>query len=190
MLRRAMLSVCLLSLVGLLTLGCQQQTETTTMTLAERPAELDRLNMWTGHWRTVSEMKPVDTDETKTATADDEWRWACDRRVLINEWTGQKGEENTKGIGLWTWDPFEKQYVIWQVDSTSMIVTGTATFDESDQTWEIEGTIKDPNTGKTRTFEANATMAGANTIEFIGTTWHSAWKLKKAGEFTSTMRRK
>jgi len=191
MIRRAMLGACLLSLVVLATVGCQQPVKETAMTgPAERPIELDRLDMWTGHWHTASEMRLAGSEKVETFTSDDEWRWACDRRVLINEWTGKAGEENSEGIGLWTWDSLAGKYTIWQGESTGTIVTGTATYDADDNAWHLKGMVKDPNAGKTRVFKATATVTDANTIKFVGTSWHDAWKLKKRGDFSATMRRK
>jgi hypothetical protein len=180
---------CLATTVLLTGFGCQQPDEKIAMDTT-RPAELDYLDVWTGHWRVSTEVQLADGETPRTATFDDSYRWVCNRHALINEWTGKTPDGDEEGIGLWTWDPEKKRYRIWQVDSQGTMVTGTVARDANGKTWNFEGTAQNTITGKLRTFEATANMTSDNTIRYVGKSWHDAWKLNPRSEFTGTARRK
>ena len=83
MMRMPSLCSCALVLIACSMVGCQQgQSEMAAKMKPERPAELDHLEMFVGEWEYTVEQRPAGSEEVKTASGVDTYRWACDRRVL------------------------------------------------------------------------------------------------------------
>lgn len=178
-----------LAMILLLMVGCQPVgTKTSMMTV--RPAELDRLDMWTGQWQATTETQLAGSQEIQKANFTESYRWACDRRVLINEWEGSDEDGQIKGIGIWTWDADDKHYCIWQVNNRGAITEATATYDENNKTWRLKGETRNTATGEERTIEANANMRDNNTMHVDGQTWYDPWKLRRHETFKRDAQRR
>ena len=107
--------------------------------MPERPAELDRLELLAGSWKTTGTVEmlglkdPLNVDGANTA------RWSCERRLLIDEsHFDMDALGPMTGVSLWTYHPGKKKYLMWWFDSFGESATGSAKFNKKTRTWKIK----------------------------------------------------
>ena len=190
MTRPLSLFTCVLALAALTTVGCQQpQAAMEDRAKPERPVELDRFDMFIGEWEFTTDSRPTDSEETSTGTGIDTYRWACDRRVMIDHWKGTHEHGSFEGLMIWTWDPPSRKYRVHAFYDSGAVGSATGTYDEESNRWRFKGKSKNPLTGETKVHEGVLTFRDADTVVFEGSAW-DGWKLKKLTESKGELRRR
>lgn len=138
--------------------------------MSERPAELDRLNGWVGHWTGTGDMVMYTPEGEKkmTTTGTEHVTWACDRRFLQSTFSYGMGDMGTmNGVSMMTWDPHEKEYDSWYFDSFGGVGEGEMKYDEARGLWVMESEGKDPMTGRP--------IKGAGTVKMAPDGMSNEW---------------
>jgi hypothetical protein len=130
--------------------------------MANRPAELDNLNMWVGTWEGEFECKMMGIEGVMKSKGTSVIQWEPDKRILTERASYEMPDWGSmKGVGAWTYDPDAKKYRMAWVDGVGMIETGTATYCPMSKTWCMKA--KNPwGTGS-----GTIKFTDANTME-----WH------------------
>ncbi len=156
--------------------------------MPQRPAELDRLDIFVGEWESTGEVDFGFLDQTLEATSTMTCEWANDDWYLVCHEDAEM-EELGKMKGTWVWGHGgrAKKYRTWGFASIGETSMGTARFDESTQTWKIKG--------KSRSEFGNSTYHGTMRIMDNDTVeWDFSERaflgLFKIVDFKGTMRRK
>lgn len=150
--------------------------------MPKRPAELDRLNMFVGHWEGTGECRMEMLDEPLKTQGVSEIQWAGDNWYLVEQGRFTMGDfEPMKGLGTWSYDTHAKKYRSTWVDSMGSTGLGEATYDEKTGTWKwsgdtygpwgksrISGTLKFPDEN-TMEWTMAEHMGLAKTMEMKGT---------------------
>lgn len=94
-------------------------------------------------------------------------RWGPDRRFLIEEGRyGMSEEEAVAGIGFWTWDAHAKKYRLWWFDADGRVTAGTATYDESEDSFTYRTKVTDHVTGDVKYERGRTTYEDDDTARF------------------------
>lgn len=133
--------------------------------MPERPAELDRLSAWVGHWTGTGDMViyTPEGEQKMTTTGTEHVTWACDRRFLQSTFSygmGEMGEMT--GVSMMTWCPDEKEYVSWYFDSFGGVGEAEMTYDAARGLWVMESEGKNPMTGRAVQGSGTVKMAKDN----------------------------
>ena len=154
----------------------------------QRPAELDKLNMFTGEWDTTGEMTITGLEEMIAGTGTGTTTWDCDGWFLVEKGEFDMGElGKMSGLGLYTWDPKWKVYRTWYFNSWGECAKGKMHYDESTNTWHMKA--KGKGAMGCSVSEGTAKFTDENTIEWTWAEWDK-FKLSKHVEGTGTSKRK
>lgn len=105
----------------------------------QRPAELDRLNMFVGKWESTGDMKMGRMDEPIKGKGANEGTWECEKMVVTIKETWEMEDVGTyNGTGLWMWDAKAKKYRSTWADNHGSIASGVATYNEDTKTWKMK----------------------------------------------------
>lgn len=183
--------LCLASL-GLFALaGCaQNEMNMADMKAPQRPAELDQLEPWLGHWEGTWECTMPGADKPIKGVGTNTVSWEADRWVMIERMTGDMGEMGKfSGIGIWTWDPESKAFRNWWYDSWGSSGHGMTTYDAATRTWTTKATGINPMTGEKTSGKGTMKMIGRDQLEWTYTEY-DALGLTKTMEMKGTSKRK
>jgi len=154
----------------------------------ERPAELDKLNMFAGQWESTSEMKLAVLDETMHGTGTGTAAWECDGWLMVERGEYETGELGTMDmLGVWAWDPKAKVYRNWWFNSYGEISTATARYEESTRTWRMKGKGRGP--WGASVVKGTMKMVDDDNMEWTWTEWDGLG-LTKTMEIKGTSKRK
>ncbi|MFQ5413152.1 MAG: DUF1579 family protein [Phycisphaerae bacterium] len=184
------MSVMMLALGGLAGTACMP-----TMTIEdlkamrpERPPELDRLNMFVGHWEGTGEARMAGLDQVLKSTGTSDITWEADRSALLERGDYEmEGLGNMKGLGLWTYDPKARKYRNAWVDSFGGLGTGTCTYNEKTGTWKMR--VKSHGPMGTTIGEGTVRFPDENTMSWTWREWDPL-HLVKVFDMTGTSKRK
>lgn len=105
----------------------------------EKPAELDRLNMFLGEWETTGTIELSVLDEPIATSGRNRAAWTLDGYVLEDNADLNMGPfGRVKGTTHWTYDSAIGKYRMWWFDTLGETSTVVATFDERSQTWRMK----------------------------------------------------
>lgn len=150
----------------------------------EKPAELERLNMFVGSWTTEGTGTFAMLEEPVTFTGENTFEWSDDGWCLVNNETMEMADMDPMGgIGLWTYDPGKGKYVSFWAGSWGS-GTGDAKYDDETGTWHMRGFSSTP--------QGKSTMTG--TVHFVDDdtsewTFTESMGLMKIMDMTATSRR-
>lgn len=175
--------------LGLSLAGCQQPSLDEMMVQPPRPAELDRLNAFVGTWECTSEAKMVGSGETMPGRGTSTVTWEADKWLLVERSDNTVGAENTKYASLcvWSWDAGARKYRVDFFDNFGGGGSGTATYDEAQQTWHMA--VKTNYGGQSGWSVGTARFTDPNTMQWEHAEWDSL-KLTKYLEMKGTSHRK
>ena len=184
MTKRMGLCMIAMAVVGLSLTGCMPK-----MTLEdlkawepERPPELDKLNMLAGEWESTGEARIPGIEEVQKGTSKSSATWECDKYYLVERTEhGMEDLDKMKSIGVWTYDPKSKKYLLWWFESTGETGSGTATYCESTKTWKVKAKGRSP-WGNSFT-EGTMSMVKDDTMEWTfrvryGSIFAEPWEFK------------
>jgi len=157
----------------------------------QRPAELDKLNMWVGKWEGTDEHKMMGVAETLKSTGTSEVSWDDTGWYLIEKADYQMGEMGKmKMCARWAYDPKAKKYRVWMFDDWGQQGVGTAKYVEKDRKWYF--TARSKGTLGSTFGRGCAKFVDDNTIEMTWSEWASwdIFRLFKFMEMTGTSKRK
>ncbi len=167
---KRMYVVAALSLFALLVIaaGCQRPKMSEMMVQPERPAALDKLDVFVGTWTGESTATMPNSDEKLTGTGVNKVYWTADNWLLVEELevTMENGEK-MKGMGVWTYDPSIKKFRVHWFDNWGMIATATSHYDEDAGLWRMKGKSEMLAKNFTSHGKGTAKMVGPDTME-----WH------------------
>jgi len=144
-----------------------------------RPAELDRLNAWAGHWSSSGEM--IADGKTTKMTGSSSVGWECNKHVLVERATDDmEGMGKSYEIILYSWDDDAKDYKVGFFNSMGEANMGHMKWDAAKNAFTMRGEGKDPMTKQPSLFEMEIRMPDTKTMEFTWTQWDSAHQKKTA----------
>ncbi len=129
------------AIVLLFTFGCipKMSVEQIREFQPERPAELDRLNMFLGEWETTGTIELAMLDEPIATSGSNRAVWTLDGRVLEDHADLDMGPfGRVKGKTMWAWDPAMGKYRMWWFDTLGETSEVVATFNERTDTWRMK----------------------------------------------------
>jgi len=130
--------------VLLLAFGCKSGD---MMARPARSSELDRLDHFVGTWQGEGTMKMKDAPDSKFSGVA-ERKWDLNKSVLTEKYTADMGEAGKmEGIGFWVWDAKGKKFRTFWFDDWGTVGTGSAKYNEKDDTWVMSGSSKNLNNG-------------------------------------------
>ena len=125
----------------LLGMGCipKMSVEQISQYQPERPAELDRLDMFLGEWETTGTIDLAMLDGPSATSGRNRAEWTLDGYILEDKADLDMGPfGRMKGTTLWTYDPAIDRYRMWWFDTMGETSAVVATFDEARQTWRMK----------------------------------------------------
>jgi len=155
--------------------------------MPERPAALDKLNMFVGTWSQEGTAKFAAMDEPLKMTARSTVTWEGDGWYLVENATySMDGFGDMKGMAIWTYDAAHDRFRITYVDSMGGQSTGTATYDEEDKQWRMRVSNETPF--GTSVAHATVTFADKDSQKW---TWTEStlFGLMKIMDMEATMKR-
>lgn len=164
--RRTGLAVVALGFAALVT-GCMPKMtiEDLKAMKPQRPAELDKLNVFTGKWQATGEAKLSGLDQVLKSSGTSQGQWEGDGWYLVNHNTVHMDElGDMSAIETWTYDVHSDKYRSTWVDSMGSVGTGVAWLDDDTNTWHVKATSHGPM-GKS-TMKGKARVVDDNTIEW------------------------
>lgn len=182
--------VVALGVMALVWGGCMPKMTIEQMKEArpQRPAELDKLNMFVGEWESTSEMNFKMLEEPMRGSGKSSISWGCDGWCLVEHNEFEMGELGKMfGVGVWTWDAKSKKYRVSWFDSYGSTGHGKATYSEADQAWTMKTRSRNP--WGTSVGRGTVTFSDKDTMEWTWKEWDSL-KLFQTMEMTGTNKRK
>jgi hypothetical protein len=180
-----MLAIC--AAVALVGCGPKMDMEKLKEMQPQRPAELDLLNMWVGHWVGEGEMEMKGMEEEVTMRGESSISWDCDNWVLTEKGKFSMADmDPMTGTGMWAYDSKAKKFRMCWMDSSGGASRATAKYDPETRTWKMKGHSHTP-CGKT-TGRGKSVFIDDDTIEWE---WaeYTFLGLIKVMEFEGTSRR-
>lgn len=189
--RSRVIGAGLAAVLAAMLMGCQQpQAEMAEMMKTPpRPVELDHLEMLVGTWEGTAEMKVMGSDEVMTGEGVETISWDADKWVLVSHFEYKMGDDEMKGLAIWTWDAKAKKYRTWSFDNGGYQESATAKYDQETRTWHFKGKSGNTVTGKKSVGKGSSQMVDDDTQEWNYTVW-DGWKLRKLMEFKGTSHRR
>ena len=109
--------------------------------MPERPAELDRLNMFVGKWQSEGQATMAMLDEPLETSGTSEAKWDDSRWFVVERGAFHMADfDEMTGLGAWTYDPKGKVYRSTWIDSMGTVGLGTAKYDEKSGVWKMKAT--------------------------------------------------
>jgi hypothetical protein len=145
--RSARVLVLVLGAVVLLA-GCAPKItmEDLKKMMPERPAELDKLSVFTGTWDAEGECKMPGLDETLKVTGTSECKWDESNWYIVEHSTFKMGDlDEMHGMGAWTYDAHSKKYRDTWVDTMGAVGAGEAWICPKTDVWKFHGTSHGPS---------------------------------------------
>lgn len=147
---------------------------------AERPAELDRLNVFVGSWRAVTDESDRRSGATTRTESESTTRWAAGDRYLVTEARRTDGTNaRSESLTVTTWDPDRRIYRQWSFDSSGTVVAGEDwAYNAGDDSWRltrqgengrVEGVIRFSEGGREMRMTYNVVGRGPQGIIASGT---------------------
>jgi hypothetical protein len=136
-----------------------------------RPAELDRLNSWVGHWTLTFDMTVYTPQGPKMSShkGTEETAWSADNRYLVTNSDYDMGEAGRMiGVSMMTWDEREKIYRNWWFDNFGEIGEGRTGYCEESKEWRLYTTGHNLATGERSTGYGTTKFTDENTVDW---TW-------------------
>lgn len=131
----------------------------------ERPKQLEQLEPLIGEWDTSAECTVACTAEKTNLVGTMSTRWACDKRIMIEEGGFTMGDEKMTGMGVWAWDGDANRFRRWWFESNGQVSESTVTYDESSKTFRFKGK------GKMGPSTDTASMKNHDTFTWTHTLW-------------------
>lgn len=136
----SLLCICCLVVVT----GCQKPAATCAeQGPPPRPAELDKLNAWSGTWNSTCEMTMCTPkgDQKSTCSGKETAKWILSDRYLRSECEYDMGPEMGKmtGESTMSWCPKAKKYMSSWMDSMGGHACGEMWWDEAKNQWMMKG---------------------------------------------------
>lgn len=154
----------------------------------QRPAELERLNIFVGTWEMTGEMTFAGLDEPLKTSGTATGKWAGDGWFIVSDSVFRMGElGDMHSHEAWTYDAHSKRYRSTWVDSMGAIASGTAKYDEKTKTWTMRSKSHGPYGGSTG--KGSAVIIDDNTMEWQWSEY-AMGGLMKVMEMKGTSRRK
>jgi len=156
---------------------------------AKRPAELDMLNKFVGHWEgTGTGRMPMLEEEELTSHGTEDVKWEGDGWYLVqyaNYTMGGLGD--LKGTMIWYWDFVDKKIKNIWVDTMGTMSVGSVKYNEKTGVWHMKSKSRGP-WGRSA---AAGTMkfTDDDTMEWTWTEWDGL-KLMKFMEMSGLSHRK
>jgi hypothetical protein len=181
--------VVLIGLVG----GCTptMDIEAIKQMKPARPAEMERLAAFIGHWETSAETKMVCLNQVLPTKGVTDNSWEGDGWYLVERGEYEMGELGTvHEFGVWTWDSAAKTFRTMRFDSFGGTRTGTGTFDEKSRTWTVKARLRSP--WGSSVDRGTIKIVDDHTLEWTWREW-PAWdvlRLFPVAEFRGTSKRK
>lgn len=129
----------LLFVAAILLTGCVSQQLGHTLRVAqtsERPAELDRLQVFIGTWQGEAEERVIETDQVTRYEGRSTMTWEAGGRVMLERSDITRNGQPESHIALTTWDPNMGRYRLWGFDSTGLVVDAASwEYVEADNSW-------------------------------------------------------
>ena len=171
--------------------GCaESKQDMANMKPPERPAELAKLACLLGEWEAEMEMRMPGMPEAMKAKGRNRVEWAADGWVLLEHFEMDMGEGQTsKGLGLWTWDAKEGEFINAWMDSSGSIMHGTAVFSADGKSMEMEGHGWSGMMGKNTYGEGTVHFVDDKTMKWDYKEWDNMFKWGAAIEMTGTSRK-
>lgn len=136
----------------------------------ERPAELDRLDMFLGEWETNGTIEMAMLDEPITTSGRNRAEWTLDRHIVEDHADLDMGPfGRMQGKTLWTYDPAIGKYRMWWFDTLGETSEVVATFDERRDMWRMKA--RGQKYGRQTSGRGTIRRIDANTLEW---TWDEA----------------
>lgn len=167
--RKLNIQLGLVALTSAFLFGCQthKMNMDEMMKPAERPAELDHLNMFIGTWEGTAEITMAGSDELMASKGKSTYEWSLDKWLLIERSEYEWGEGQTMhGMGYWWWDPDEKHFKMSWFDNDGGVGHGTARYDEKSKTWTMKAKSQNPYKPMKTIGEGTAKMLDDRTMEW------------------------
>lgn len=190
MFQHALYRLSLVSLSCAMLTGCMPKMSIEEMKAAmpQRPAELDKLNVFIGQWEFEGETKFCGLDQVLKSSGTNEAKWDGDGWFLVSRGLFSMGElGEMTGVETWTYDTHDKVYRSTWVDTMGSIGTGVIRHDEKTNTWRVRATSHGPF-GKT-TGKGKVQLIDDDTMEWTWTEY-AMGGLVKTMEMSGTSRRK
>lgn len=110
--------------------GCTvSNIDFSTLERPPRAPELENYDIFVGTWDWTAEMHNADA-ANKDWTGTAEWRWTLDKRCLHGTMSAKNANTAFEAAGVWSWNPYKKQYVWWMFNNWGYPQQGTATYNE------------------------------------------------------------
>ncbi len=158
--------------VLLFTFGCipKMSVEQIREFQPERPAELERLNMFLGEWETTGTIEMAFLEAPIATSGRNKAEWTLDGYVLEDRADLDMGPfGRVKGKTLWAWDPALGKYRMWWFDTMGETSDVVATFNERTNTWRMKA--KGQKYGRHTSGSGTIRRIDENTLEW---TWNEA----------------
>lgn len=155
--------------------------------MPERPAALDKLNMFVGNWNQEGTAQFAAMDEPLKMTARSTIKWEGDGWYLVETATySMDGFDDMKGMSIWTYDAARERFRVTYVDTMGSQSTGTATYDEETKQWRMR--VENATPFGTSTAYATVTFTDKDTQEW---TWTESafFGLMKIMDMEATLKR-
>lgn len=142
-----------------------------------RPVELDKLNMFLGKWEGQFQVRIPGQDQPITGTGTSHYEWTCDRWVLMeHSQTQVDGEDATKDVCLWSWDPKGRKYQLAWLDNTGTMMHATGQFESDGKTMRVIAHGANPLTGKRTYGQGSIAFTDPNTKVWSFKQWNNPFK--------------
>ena len=171
--RKCITQSFLIAATSVVLFGCQPQKMDMEkmMQPVERPAELERLNVFVGTWEGTAMVKMAGSEEYTESHGKETYEWGADKWVLITHGEYEAGEGQVmRGYGYWRWDPEAKHYATMWFESDGGVNEGVVTYNEATQMWKFIGKSHNPYTGMKTVGEGTMKVVDDRTMEW---TWEA-----------------
>jgi hypothetical protein len=124
----------------------------------QRPAELERLNVFVGNWKSTGECTMAGLDDTLRGTGTSTFSWDLDNFALVEKGTHEMEELGAmQAMGVWTWDARKERYHMSWTDSWGGHGEGWSRVSDDGKWWKMTAKSHSPM----------GTTTGKGTMEFI-----------------------
>ena len=108
------------------------------------PAQLGRLDVFVGKWRSSGEMRDLKTGAVTAFQSTSDARWDVNRRFLVQHGERTVGGVSSPYMSVTAWDPDRNTFRLWSFESDGSVVAGSDwRHDAPTGTWRITRQVGD-----------------------------------------------
>lgn len=168
--------------------GCEQPSLSEMMTRPERPAALDKLDVFVGKWNGEMTFMTPDGSEKMSSTGMTENRWMADGRIMMEEGEYRlENGEKMNSIAIYLYEPKTDKFRYWWFTDWNMVSEGHMHKDASGK-WVMKAKSMDLGSGDKWMSKGSAEMVGSNVMKWEGAEYFGLIPMKMM-EMTGESRR-